>query len=117
MASTARLGNDPLELVDLCLGALEGTELHCMLAIEVEQSTSRKGGEEGAIYPLLGELAGALVSAVAEEFNDAALVGSESRPRGKETLANELPKRRLSIHIHSKVGPGRVEMRYHEIGS
>lgn len=48
------LGNHALELVDLGLGAAKGAEL------------------------LLGELAGALVLAVAQQFDDAALVGGEA---------------------------------------
>lgn len=50
MTSTARLSNDIGELIDLSLGATEGTE------------------------PLLGELTGTLVLAVAEEFDNSALV-------------------------------------------
>ena len=57
---SAGLGDDSLELVDLGLGTAEGAE------------------------PLLGQLAGTLVLAVAEEFNDAALVGGEAgRERGR----------------------------------
>lgn len=51
---TAGLGDDALELIDLGLGAAEGTET------------------------LLGQLAGTLVLAVAEEFDDAALVWGEA---------------------------------------
>ena len=54
MSRPPGLGNHALELVDLGLGAAKGAEL------------------------LLGELAGALVLAVAEEFDDAALVGGEA---------------------------------------
>lgn len=54
MTGTARLGDDAGELLNLRLGAGEGSE------------------------PLLGELTGALVLAVAEEFDNAALVGSEA---------------------------------------
>jgi len=36
----------------------------------------------GNTYPLLGELAGALVFAVAEEFDDAAFVGCEAGGEG-----------------------------------
>ena len=50
MASTAGLGNDALELVDLLLGTAEGAE------------------------PLLRQLAGTLVAAVAEQLDDTALV-------------------------------------------
>lgn len=52
--SAARLGDDTLELVDLRLGTAEGSE------------------------PLLRELAGALVLAVAQQLNNAALVGGET---------------------------------------
>lgn len=54
VASTAGVGNDALELVDLSLGTAKGTE------------------------PLLSELAGTLVTGVAEQLNDAALVGGET---------------------------------------
>jgi len=54
VASTARLGDDTLELIDLLLGTAKGTE------------------------PLLGELAGTLVTGVAEQLNDTALVGGEA---------------------------------------
>jgi len=50
----AGLGDDLLHLLDLRLGAAESSE------------------------PLLGELASALVLAVAKEFDNAALVGSEA---------------------------------------
>lgn len=52
--STTGLGDDALELIDLSLGTAEGTE------------------------PLLGQLTGTLVLAVAEEFDDTALIGSEA---------------------------------------
>lgn len=54
MSSTAGLGDDALELVDLLLGTAESSE------------------------SLLGELTGTLVSAVAEQFNDTALVGGKA---------------------------------------
>jgi len=54
VASTAGLGDDTLELVDLSLGTTEGTET------------------------LLGELTGALVARVAEQLNNTALVGGEA---------------------------------------
>lgn len=50
----AGLGDDALELIDLLLGTAEGTE------------------------PSLGQLAGSLVLAVAEQFNDSALVGGKT---------------------------------------
>jgi hypothetical protein len=53
-SGTAGLGDDALELIDLGLGAAERTET------------------------LLCQLAGALVLAVAEEFDDAALVWGEA---------------------------------------
>lgn len=54
MTGAAGLGDDALELIDLLLGTAEGTE------------------------SLLCELTGALVLAVAEEFDDTALVGGEA---------------------------------------
>jgi transcriptional regulator GlxA family with amidase domain len=51
---TAGVGDDALELVDLLLGTAEGTE------------------------PLLGELTGALVLAVAQQLDDTALVGGKA---------------------------------------
>jgi len=54
VAGTAGLSNDLGHVLDLRLGAAEGAEA------------------------LLGQLAGALVLAVAEEFDDAALVGGET---------------------------------------
>ena len=54
MSSAAGLGDDTLELIDLLLGAAEGTE------------------------SLLGELTGTLVLGVTEQLNDSALVGSEA---------------------------------------
>ena len=56
--SAAGVGDDALELIDLLLGAAEGSE------------------------PLLRELAGTLVLAVAEELDNAALVGGEARKEG-----------------------------------
>lgn len=53
--STAGIGDDALELVDLLLGTAEGTE------------------------SLLGELTGTLVLAVAEQLDDSALVGGKTR--------------------------------------
>jgi len=55
VTSPPGLGNDALELVHLLLGANKGAQL------------------------LLGELAGTLVLAVAEKFNNAALIGGEAR--------------------------------------
>jgi hypothetical protein len=52
--STTGLGDDALELIDLSLGTAKGTE------------------------PLLGQLTGTLVLAVAEEFDDTTLIGSEA---------------------------------------
>jgi hypothetical protein len=54
VSSAAGLGDDTLELIDLLLGAAEGTE------------------------SLLCELTGTLVLGVAEEFDDTALVGSKA---------------------------------------
>lgn len=54
MGGTTGVGNDALELVDLLLGTAEGTE------------------------SLLGELAGTLVTGVAEQLNDTALVGGKA---------------------------------------
>lgn len=54
MAGTLALGDDASHLVDLSLATAEGAE------------------------PLLGELARALVLGVAEEFDDATLVGGEA---------------------------------------
>ena len=54
MAGTLALGDDAGHLVDLSLATAEGAE------------------------PLLGELARALVLRVAEEFDDATLVGGEA---------------------------------------
>lgn len=68
VTSAAGLGDDAGELLNLRLGAGEGSEA------------------------LLGELTGTLVLGVAEEFNDAALIGSEA-VRGHKRLAH------LS-HIH-----------------
>ncbi len=57
MASSSRLGDDTLQLVDLALSTTEGTE------------------------PLLCELTSALVFTVSEEFDDAAFVWCETVPR------------------------------------
>lgn len=54
VASTARLSDDALELVDLSLGTAKGSE------------------------PLLRELTGTLVTAVAEQLNAALLVGAQA---------------------------------------
>lgn len=54
VGGTTGVGNDALELVDLLLGTAEGTE------------------------SLLGELAGTLVTGVAEQLNDTALVGGKA---------------------------------------
>jgi hypothetical protein len=54
VTGSAGLGDDSLEFVDLGLGTAESTE------------------------PLLGQLARALVLAVAQQFNDAALVRGEA---------------------------------------
>lgn len=82
MSRAAGLGDDTLELVDLLLGTAEGTELRsgvlayltfrCFFACRLRLSGT---------YSLLGELAGALVTAVAQEFDDATLVGGEARRR------------------------------------
>jgi hypothetical protein len=40
-------------------------------------------------YPLLGELASALVLAVAEKFDDAALIGSEANIKHVSNAATE----------------------------
>ena len=75
MAGAAGLGDDALELVDLLLGAAEGAELQAMLVLEGD---GEGRGGRGKAYPLLRELPGTLVTAVAEEFDDAALVGGEA---------------------------------------
>lgn len=72
----AGLGDDALELVDLLLGADESPELGGLLVME-RRDEGWLGGLDGA-YPLLRELPGALVTAVAEELDDAALVGGEA---------------------------------------
>lgn len=54
MTDTAGLGDDAGHLLDLSLGAAEGAE------------------------PLLGELTGALVLGVAEQLDNAALVGGKA---------------------------------------
>lgn len=54
MAGAASLSDDALEVLNLRLSTAEGTE------------------------PLLGELTGTLVLGVAEQLNDAALVGSKA---------------------------------------
>lgn len=54
VTSAARLSDDTVHVLDLRLGTAESTEL------------------------LLGELTGTLVLGVAEQFNDAALIGSET---------------------------------------
>ena len=71
MASTAGLGDDTLELVDLSLGTTEGTELRGVSIVFIS------GGSENT-YTLLGELTGALVARVAEQLNNTALVGGEA---------------------------------------
>lgn len=54
LVSTTGLGDDALELIDLSLGTAKGTE------------------------PLLGQLTGTLVLAVAEKFDNTTLIGSEA---------------------------------------
>lgn len=73
VGSTAGLGDDTLELVDLLLGTAESTEL-----IRVLACCTVKEIPGGGKYPLLSELTGTLVTGVAEQFNDAALVGGEA---------------------------------------
>ncbi len=79
MSGTAGVGNDGLELVDLSLGTAKGSELLTMwLANACSSSFDVCAFGIEKTYSLLGELAGALVARVAEELNDAALVGSEA---------------------------------------
>ena len=84
MAGAAGLGDDALHLLDLALGAGEGSELERVVLaffFLAWMGASPWGGEVASDiypYPLLGELTGALVLAVAEELDDAALVGGEA---------------------------------------
>lgn len=75
VAGAAGLGDDALELVDLLLGTAESTELDIFVSFRRGEGAERRMGKA---YPLLRELTGALVAAVAEELNDAALVGGEA---------------------------------------
>jgi len=93
VTSSPRLSNDLCHLVDLSLRTAEGTELSDMLVwfedlvamVEIGRSDSlgrmvdRSG--EGRTYSFLSELTCALVLAVAEEFDDAALVWCETGER------------------------------------
>lgn len=72
----AGLGDDALELVDLLLGADESPELGGLLVWKCRDEGWL--GVLGDAYPLLRELPGALVTAVAEELDDTALVGGEA---------------------------------------
>lgn len=71
MTSSSRVGDDTLELIDLGLGASEGTELFpCQSAVV--------GEAVGRTYSLLCELAGTLVLAVSQQLNDTTLVWGKS---------------------------------------
>lgn len=74
MAGTTGLSDDTLKLVDLLLGATEGTELR-MLSILASWHRIGRGMKT---YPLLGELTGTLVPGVAEQLDHTLLIGSET---------------------------------------
>ena len=71
VAGTARLGDDAVHVLDLRLGTAEGVQLP-----RVSGHPGRAVSDNS--YLFLGELARALVLAVAEQFDDAALIGSEA---------------------------------------
>jgi hypothetical protein len=73
VGGTAGLGDDTLELIDLGLSTAEGTKT------------------------LLCQLTGTLVLAVAEEFDNAALVWGEARRRKLEKLLRRSIERRCRI--------------------
>lgn len=74
MPSSAGLGDDSLELIDLRLGATECTKLEETMSTSI--SSSNPG--QRTTYSLLGQFTGTLVLAVTEEFDDATLVWCES---------------------------------------
>lgn len=74
VAGTAGLSDDAVHVLNLRLGTAEGAELKkttCQRRSKLESSRIKS-------YLLLRELTGTLILAVAEEFDDAALVGSEA---------------------------------------
>ena len=73
VTSSPGIRNHTLELIDLRLSATESTEL-----LSVSSSCAMICVYERGTYPLLGQLAGTLVLAVAEEFDDTTFIWCES---------------------------------------
>ena len=88
MTRTPRLRDDLGHLLNLSLRATEGTELCGVSSAWKERSGACGRGRGGRLwravvvvgktYPLLRETTSTLVLGVAEEFDDALLVGSET---------------------------------------
>lgn len=74
VASTTRLGNHLLQLLNLCLCAAESSELDVVLA----PKRTLEATCWGIAYPLLCELAAALVLSIADQLNDTLLVGRKT---------------------------------------
>lgn len=73
MASSAGLGDNSLELIDLRLSATECTKLWGAVSASINSKPGR-----ATTYSLLGQLTGTLVLAVTEEFDNATLIWCES---------------------------------------
>lgn len=78
MAGTAGLDNNTLKLLDLGLGPSVAPELFAVSEWISHTHTLLDHDDSWILYLSLGELARALVLAVAQEFDDAALVRRET---------------------------------------
>jgi len=119
MTRTPRLGDDLGHLVNLSLGTAEGTELCCVSeGSQLCVCVLRVGGRlrwvvVGETYPLLRETTGTLVLGVAEEFDDALLVGGKA----EQLLAGCADGIQVqaaaagSACAHSTVGPPPIAIR------
>ena len=89
VTSAPGLGNDAGELIHLSLGTSVGSELQRGKTVHVSSlELVDWGGFNEETYPLLGQLAGTLVLGIAEQLNDAALVGGETVVRNAPSAAD-----------------------------
>ena len=82
VTSSPRLGNHTLQLIDLRLGTTESTELSPTVRLLLnDHHLPEEEQEKGNTYPLLGQLAGTLILAVSEQFDDTALIWGKTTQR------------------------------------
>jgi hypothetical protein len=92
VTSSSGLSNHALQLVDLRLGTTESTELVIQRQLLLDPHAVPEAGRKGGrTYPLLSQLTGTLVLAVAEEFDDTTLVWGKTIHTGP--LATMAPLR------------------------